>query len=308
MALIFKSGDELFDQGIDLVKRKEYAKARSNFRKTVEKGGKEKALAEMYVAILDVIASPKVPEPYDHLADVLRSAQGPFEFGLTEVDPAKAIVESRLVAERIRTLAIGGGTDADNIRGERLLALAQKYQVQIGNNPLKIYEITSGDTSTTGLKEALLLQAIGYEALSASVVFSDPKKAAEYLQNACNCRKQLGDSNGNDQNMKLISSYSKSAKCWICGRPSTGEGIHFLAMSSDITPFMRATNDDLLKSAPDSFQSIYVCRPCYTAISRKSDEIAKGYHNIAIAEMRAMEARLQAEIASVRSMTAMMRR
>ncbi|MDR3282832.1 MAG: hypothetical protein LBS92_04385 [Candidatus Methanoplasma sp.] len=307
MALIFKSGDELFDQGIDLVKRKEYAKARNNFRKTIEKGGKEKALAEMYVAIIDVVTSPNSPEAYDRLAGSLSAASGPFEFGLTEVDPGKAIVEARLVAERIRALGMDGNTDVKKAKGDKLLALAQKYQVQIGNNSLKIYEIINGDTSTTGLKEALLLQAIGYESLSSAVVFSDPKKAAELLQNAYNCRKQLGDGAGGDQDMKLISSYSKSAKCWICDRPSTGEGIHFLAMSSDITPFMRATNDDLLKSAPDSFQSIYVCRPCYTAISRKSDEIAKGYHDKAMAEMRAMEARLQAEIASIRSM-AMMRR
>ena len=42
---VFKSGDELFDQGVDLVKRKEFAKARRNFEKTVEKGGKAAALA-----------------------------------------------------------------------------------------------------------------------------------------------------------------------------------------------------------------------------------------------------------------------
>jgi hypothetical protein len=41
--------------------------------------------------------------------------------------------------------------------------------------------------------------------------------------------------------------------------------------------------------------------PCYSAISNRADDISRGYYNQAVSEMRAMEARLQAEIAAVRS-------
>ncbi|MDR0523000.1 MAG: hypothetical protein LBG62_01050 [Candidatus Methanoplasma sp.] len=309
MALnIFKSGDELFNQGVDLVKRKEYAKARKNFEKTIEKGGRESALAKVYVGIIDAISSPNSGASYDRLAGVLRSCGiDSFEFGLTDAETAKLITECELISERISALALDGDLDVKTNKGNRLLELAQKYQVQIGNSPLKMYEIMKGDTVTTGLREALGLQAIGYETLASATVFFDPKKAAEQLQSAYSCRKQLGDGQGGDRDMGLMKAYSRSVKCWICGRQSTGEGIHFLAMSSDITPFMRTAGDDLLKSAPETYESVYVCRPCYTSISRRSDEIARGYHERAMAEMRAMEARLQAEIASVRGM-ALMRR
>jgi hypothetical protein len=66
---------------------------------------------------------------------------------------------------------------------------------------------------------------------------------------------------------------------------------------------MRKSDDDILKSAPADYNSVYVCKPCYSSISRRSDEIARHYHDIAMREMRAMEARLQAEI---RSMSASM--
>jgi hypothetical protein len=307
MALLFKSGDEHFDQGVDLVKRKEYDKAKSSFEKTIKKGGKEAELSGLYIAILDAVMRQADPGAFENLAAALgRTNLGNFEFGLTEVDPAKLAVESRLTADRLRLIALNGNIELMTNKGNKLLELAQKYQVQIGNNPLKIYEITKGDTTTTGLRESLALQALGFESLAGAIVFTDPKKAAEQLQNAYNCRRQLGDSG--DQDMRLIKSYSKSVKCWLCGRPSTGEGVHFLAMSSDITPFMRATNDDLLKSAPETFESVYVCRPCYTAVSRRADEISKVYYDRAITEMRAMEARLQAEIASVRGMAMMSRR
>jgi hypothetical protein len=306
MALLFKSGDEHFDLGVDLVKRKEYDKARNSFDKTIKKGGKEAELSGLYIALINAITRPADASAFENLANVLGKTNLPnFEFGLTDVEPAKLAVEANLNADRLRLVALNGNIELMTNKGNRLLELAQKYQIQIGNNPLKINEISKGDTTTTGLRESLALQALGFESLAGAIVFTDPKKAAEQLQNAYNCRRQLGDSG--DQDMKLIKSYSKSVKCWMCGRPSTGEGVHFLAMSSDITPFMRATNDDLLKSAPETFESVYVCRPCYTAVSRKADEISKVYYDRAIIEMRAMEARLQAEIAAVRGM-AMMRR
>jgi hypothetical protein len=158
----------------------------------------------------------------------------------------------------------------------------------------------------TGIKEALYIQAYGYESLASAAVMSDPKKAAELLQNAYTCRKQLGEDG--QKEMNRIKAYSKSVKCWICGRPATGEGVHFLAMSSEISPFMRKSDDDILQSAPTDYNSVYVCKPCYTSISRRSDEIARQYHDVAMQEMRAMEARLRAEISSMYSTINMMRR
>jgi len=302
---ILKTGDELFDQGVDLIKRKEFSKARNNFEKTIGKGGKNAALAGIYIDIIDACLDNKNPARFERLASTLGKTNASFEFGLTEIDPQKVALECKLLAERMNIVRTPGNTVAElEQRGNKYLDLARQYQSKIGNNLIQIYEVV-GMPVTNGIKEALYLQAWGYESLAAGAVMSDPKKAAELLQNAYTCRKQLGEDGQSDLN--LMKAYSKSVKCWICGRPSTGEGVHFLAMSSEITPFMRTADDDILKSAPADYNSVYVCKPCHSSISRRSDEIARRYHDVAMAEMRAMEARLQAEIRNMYTMMSIRR-
>ena len=303
---VFKSGDELFDQGVDLIKRKEFAKARSNFEKTIAKGGKNANLAGIYIDMIDACLDNNNPARYERLASTLGKANGPFEFGLTEINPERVALECSLLAERMQVGRMQGNTpEALEQKGNKFLDIARRYQAKIGNDSIQINEIV-GLQVNTGIKEALYLQAWGYESLAAGAVMSDPKKAAELLQNAYTCRKQLGEDG--QQDMNLMKAYSKSVKCWICGRPSTGEGVHFLAMSSEISPFMRQSDDDILKSAPADYNSVYVCKPCYSSISRRSDEIARRYHEQAMQEMRAMEARLQAEIRSMNAAMMVMRR
>jgi hypothetical protein len=304
MALsVFKSGDDLFNQGVDLVKRKEYAKARKNFEKTIEKGGREAALARVYIDLIDACLDNNNPSGYSRLAATLSNMKEGFVFGLTDIDPARLALECGLLAERMEVgrQQASGPTQLE-AKGNRFLDIARKYQTQIGNETIMISEIV-GLPVNTGIKEALYIQAIGYDNLASAAVMSDPKRAAELLQSAYACRKQLGEDG--QGTMNLIKAYSKSVKCWICGRPSTGEGVHFITIASDISPFMRKSDDDILQSAPADYGSVYVCRPCYTAISKRADEIAKLYHERAMQEMRAMEARLQAQINSA---MALMRR
>jgi hypothetical protein len=302
---VFKSGDELFVQGIDLVKRKEFAKARKNFEKTIEKGGREAVLARIYVDIIDVCLDNNNPDRFSRLASSLGNIKDNFEFGLTQINPERVARECALLAERINIGRIQGNSSAVlEDKGNKFLDVARRYQSQIGNDSIVISEIV-GLQVNTGIKEALYIQAWGYECLASAAVMSDPKKAAELLQNAYTCRKQLGEDG--QKEMNRIKAYSKSVKCWICGRPATGEGVHFLAMSSEITPFMRKSDDDILQSTPSDYNSVYVCKPCYTSISRRSDEIARQYHEAAMQEMRAMEARLRAEISSMYTMINMRR-
>jgi len=303
---VFKSGDELFDQGVDLIKRKEFAKARRNFEKTIGKGGREAALASIYIDLIDACLDNNNSARYSRLASSLENMSEPFQFGLTDINPAKVAVECRLLAERMGIGAMPSNTpQALEAKGNGFLDIARKYQSQIGNDTIVISEIV-GIQVNTGIKEALYIQAWGYESLAAGAVMSDPKRAAELLQNAYTCRRQLGEDGQKDLN--LIKAYSKSVKCWICGRPATGEGVHFVAMSCELSQFMRGSDENILKSAPEDYASIYVCKPCFTSISRRSDEIAKRYHDIAMQEMRAMEARLQAQIASAATAAAVMRR
>lgn len=300
---LFKSGDDLYTEGIDLIKRKEYKEARKVFQKAIDKEGGDDVLASVYIGMINLSDSLGEANDYRNLIPLLSNCnRDEFEFGLTTIVTSKFITECQLALESIRATNMGG--DAI-IKGKEIIAVGQRYQAEIGTDNLKTVEMFRGDTTQTGIKEGMIHMAIGYETMAQGYVQSDPKKAAEMLQAAYNYRKQIGDSGEND--LKLIREYSRSAQCWICGRSATGEGIHFMAMSSDISPLMRKEQDELLKSASENFESIYVCRPCYTAISRRADGIARGYHEQSMQEMRAMEARLRAEIAAVRSSVAMMR-
>ncbi|MCL2509507.1 MAG: hypothetical protein FWF07_00305 [Methanomassiliicoccaceae archaeon] len=302
MALtLFKSGDDLFNQGVDLIKRKEYAKAKKNFEKMIEKGGREVTIARAYVDIIDACLDKDNLNRYTKLAATLDGMTDGFEFGLTQINPSRLALECRLLAERMSLDSIANKEE----RGNKLLDVARKYQTMIGNDSISISEIV-GNPVNTGIKEALYIQAQGYENLASAAVMTDPKRAAELLQNSYACHKQLGEDGKNVLN--TINAYSKSVKCWICGRPATGEGVHFVAMSSDISPFMRKSDDDILKSAPADYNSIYVCRPCYSSISRRADDIAKQYHERAMQEMRAMEARLQAQINNLSTTMSLLRR
>lgn len=303
MAFLFKSGDEIFNEGVDLVKRREYSKARNSFNKSMEKTPGNRELCMIYIAIIDTLNSPTNSNTFTNLAGLLeQTGAGSVDFGLTQIEPKKYAAECRLAVERLSALGMeSSDPKSKEEKGRRLIMLAQKYQVQIGNNPLKFNELQTGDTTVTGMKTAMSLQALGYETLASGEVLTDPKKAAEYLQNAYNYRRQAGEDGTADMN--LVQSYSKTAKCWICGRIATGEGIHFVGMSSDITPMLRNTQDDIVKSAPDSFETIYVCRACYSAVSRRADAIAQIYHQKAMEEIRLVEARLMAEISEVRART-----
>lgn len=300
MAFLFKSGDELFDGGVDLVKRKDYAKARNSFEKSIDKSPSKAPICRIYIGIIDTILGPTNSGAFSNLASLLeQSSESQIEFGITTLDTKSYAAECRLMVERISLMGISGGAKDKEEKGRKLVMLAQKYQMQIGNNPLRFNELQNGDTTVTGIKMAMNLQALGYESLADAAVLTDPKKAAEYLQNASNYRRQAGEDGSAD--LELVKSYSKSAKCWFCGRVATGEGIHFVGMSSDITPLLRNLQEDIVHSAPEDYSSIYVCRACFSAVSRRADEIAVKYHREAMEEIRRVEANMQAQINTLNS-------
>lgn len=185
-----------------------------------------------------------------------------------------------------------------------MVKCAQEIQVNIGNDTLMLNEFFNS-VSISGNKLALTLMAEGNECYASAYLWDDPKKAAEYQQFAYNYRRQIGETGENNQ--ALIRSYSKSASCWICGRDTTGEGMHFFPMSSDVSPQQKKKEDGILPSANDEYTSIYVCRACYSAISRRSDAIAQHYHKISMDELRSTEARLQAEIAALQAQVSSLR-
>ena len=298
---LFKNDDEHFDDAVDLIKRKEYEKAMGALRKSKskDKDGSLTAKCDAMEAFINLYNKQDDPGAYINAANKLKAyTGGELEMGLSTFDPQKLAEECLLMAKTLNIRRMPESSPAENkAKADGLMECAQEFQAKIGNNNLTIREFFGGGV-TVGMKESITLMAEANEHYSEAYAWEDPKKAAEYQQYAFNYRRQIGESG--DRNMELIRKYSSSATCWICGRDANGEGIHFYAMSSDISPQLRK-NDGVLKSADESFQNIYVCRACYSSISRRADAISKYYYGLSQEEMRSMEARLQAQIAALQS-------
>ena len=298
---LFKNDDEHMEDAVDLIKRKEYEKAMAALRKakSKDKDGSLSAKCDAMEAFINLYNKQGDAGAYINAANKLKAyTDGPLELGLSTFDPAKLADECLLMAKTINVRNMPSSNPAENkAKGEALMDCAKDYQVKVGNNNLAIREFFGGGV-TLGMKESITLMAEGNECLAEAFAWDDPKKAAEYQQFAYNYRRQNGESG--ERNQEFIRKYSASATCWICGRDASGEGMHFFPMSSDISPQMR-NNEGILKSADTEYKNIYVCRACYTSISRRADAISKYYYDVAQDDMRKMEARLQAEIASLQA-------
>lgn len=297
---LFKSGDELYDEGKELIKRGEYAKARDYLQKSIDKEGGDDDSAAVKVALIDLKDRMGSADAYRNLLEKLKLLSTPdFEFGITRIDRDDLMTECDLTIKLIEAKAISGGSDQLKKKSELLQALAQEFRSKKGDKHMIVMELFRNNTSVTGNTEFFKLMAMSYECLSAAVVWDNPAQAAEYEQIAMGYHQQCGESG--DDNLARSKDYSTTCTCWICGRIATGAGIHFFSAPADISPALDDSPDKAVKSMDPSGAHIYICRACYTAVSNRADDIAKGYHDVAMREMRAMEARLQAEIAALQS-------
>ena len=291
----FKNDNELLDIAKDLVKRREYSKAINNLEKAIDKDkdGDITPLCKAMIAVLTLHDQRSNIKAHTDASAALKNlGSDTFELGLSTFVVADLALECDMMAEFIRVRSLPGEKDSAKTKGDALIECAKKFQSQMWNKNMQLVEFFDGITRD-GAKYALMLMAEANESYSLAEAWLDPKKAAEFQQLAMNYRKQMGETG--EDNQRKIESYSKSATCWICGRDSTGEGMHFFPMSSDISPQAREKKD-ILPVADEGYQSIYVCRACYTAVSRKSDEISKRYYDASIRELRAAEARLESQI------------
>ena len=303
---LFKNGDDLYNQGDDLIKRGEYAKARDILQKSIDKEGGVDDVAAVKVALIDLSSRLTNPAAYRNLESKLKAvSQKQLEFGLTTFDRDALITECVLTAQKMQIMDATSNDSSKNEAAKQLQDLAVRYQSEIGDRNLIVLEIFKNDTTVTGMTEFYNLMAVSYEYMSDAVVWENPSQAAEYQQIAMGYRQQNGQSG--DANLARIRSYSCTSKCWLCGRVATGEGIHFFSAPADVSPALDKDDNGVAKSKPEGSTQIYICRACYSAVSNRSDEISQDYYNRAMAEMRAMEARLQAEIAALQTQISLTR-
>ena len=298
----FKDGDDLYDEATELLKRGEYGKARDIFQKSIDKDGGTDDVAAVMVALIDLKDRQTEGSAYKRVSDALSKTDATeIVFGLTTISCSELSTECGLMKRKMELLS----TSDKKAKSDGLQKLAVEIQSAIGDRNLIVPMLFRNDSTMTGTTEFLNLMAISYETLSEDIVWTDTQKAAEYEQIAAGYRQQNGQPP--DANMERIRCFSTTCRCWMCGRVATGEGIHFFSAPSEVTTSLDNGEDSPVKSRPEGGAHIYICRACYTAVSKRSDEISRRYYNEAIAELRRAEVRLQAEIAALQSQISMIR-
>ncbi len=300
---LFKSADELVDKGHNFLKQGEFSKALNNFEKATEKFRKEGDVqngenSNAFAKLLKIHSNKNDPNVYISASEALQPL-GDIElkFGVRDVKASNIANECSVKAEELSILTLPTD-DLSSLekRGRELQEMGTKYQSSIGTNVMIIPEIFE-KKKITGIQHAYALAAEGQENLAEAIVWSDPKKAAEYYQTAANYRRQIGEQNKEKSDTGKVQQFKKAAKCWLCGREIYGEDIHFFPMRSDITEFQRKSKESSpLPSKHESENMIYACRACHEAISKKADEIADHYHQIAIAYTNDVKDELQSQI------------
>jgi len=301
----FKNGDELFQLGEDLIGRKDFSEAREKFQKALDKGCKDEAKARFYISMIYLSEALGEPGRYEHLKEALyKLPEGGVKFGVTTVDRELLIAQCEISVMEISASRMD---DRDWMeKGQALLQAAAEFAGRIGDSNLPIQEMLRG-TALSGTRESLILQAQAYEVMGKGAVYGNPKQGSEYLQMAYNFRRQIGDSG--EEDLRLMKQFSITARCWLCGKQVAGQGVHFMAVPSEISDMFRGKeSNEAIRSTDENFHDIYMCMPCYTAISNRSDEISRRYYDMAMSEMRAMEARIMAEMAALRMANISMRR
>ncbi len=304
---LFKNGDELYDQSKELIQRGEFKKARDYLVKSIEKDGGTDDVAAVQVALIDLSSALNNSGAYKKVITAINglSSTRTIEFGLETIDCDALLIECEITSRKLDLTTRGFSTGELVERGKSLHAVAQDYQAKIGDKSLIVPSLFMKNTSLTGNTEFFSLMALGYESMAEGVVFDDPAQAAEYQQIAAGYRQQNGEDAS--ENMRKVTAYARTCTCWVCGRIATGEGVHFYSTRADVSPSLKDDANNVAQSRADT-EHIYICRACYSAVSYRADAIAQEYHNRAMQEMRAMEARLQAEIAALEMQIRLARR
>jgi len=300
MGFLFKNGDELYDQAVDLVGRKDFSGARNKFNSAIEKGcGDKENYCRFCIALINVGDKFGDASRYKELVKTLQALPaGGVTFGVTTADRDLIIAQAEAAVKEIEAQNM---SDADYMaKGQAYIAVASEYAVSIGDANLPIQEMLKG-TAVTGSRESLILQATAYEIMGKGAVYTDPKQGSEYLQMAYNFRRQIGDSG--EEDLRLMKNFAITAKCWLCGKQVAGMGVHFMSVRSQISGMFRGKEEaEPIRSSGDAFDCIYMCMPCYSAISNRADEISRQYFDQCMEEIRLLNIRMVAMEAEIQSL------
>lgn len=210
---------------------------------------------------------------------------------------------ARLLTEVRGILYMNLGLTAPNaVDAVKLLEAAYDHFLEIGDAPLIFSRYVSClKRRTTGNNAALECEGHIEFIKARQFMEIEPPKATENLIVAARAYRaaRLYDVAKSVNNR--IQELRATRKCWMCGREIQSAD-HFKIVKADVGSYfenlLRQRNEDM--RVIDGASRIALCNPCYSAIFYEADRIARGYHNIAMQAIAALEARIRQLEAAVR--------
>ena len=184
--------------------------------------------------------------------------------------------------------------------------LAQKYMDLIGSD-LSVWRLMKQEIDPQ--RRAYYLLGLASLIEANSVADADPGRSVALLSEATtNLELAAMDpmtlAPGTKEKLENI---AKFGKCWFCGREMQGQNFHYILLPASITQYTRQRYGSGMPPSLDE-NMVVACEGCSSSIRNVADKVARAYFESAMAEMRALEQRLdarisalQAEVSSLRS-------
>ena len=292
----FKTADEIFAQGQDLINRGDFNGALLKFNDAAQKYSKQgdsqkSKLASTYASIMAISGNQLNPDTYRFASKSLNElGDVQIRLGLRDSTSTQLAQEINLLAEDIESSRFQATIPKQHEeKAKKQQELALKFRTQIADSILAIPDIFNRQV-IKGETKALILMAESEQSLGESLISTDPKAAAEHYQRAKLWWMQAGNQELADWASARVNAYGKAARCWFCGREVSGEGVHYVHMPSDITDLLRkGTGETTLPSYDPVSGEVYACKGCQSAIYKTADFLS-------IKRMTELENRLMPKI------------
>jgi hypothetical protein len=300
MAPLIKDGSGLFEQGLSLVARSDFDGAQQKFlaasRKLAKDGmTREASKAQVYAQLMAARPGRSHPQMLAGLSSYLGTlGEEPMMVGARTTTARALSIQLGLEAREAELDGRAGSTPlSPQHRYEAQRELASRYQ-QLGDEVLILPELFTR-VSQTGSVRGQFLNAVAEEWFAGSLMAGDPLSAAEHYQSASQWWRLAGDEGRATEAARRTGALSVRASCWICGRQGSGHGIQFVSIPiASESAALKEGDASPLPSRDPTGHSAYVCKGCSSMISTVADQIAT-------ARDHALEAKLMAEIAAVKS-------
>jgi hypothetical protein len=133
-----------------------------------------------------------------------------------------------------------------------------------------------------------------------SVADTDPKRSVALLSEATtNLEMAAMDPMGVTTTTKTkLENIAKFGKCWFCGREMQGQDLHYVILPAKVSQYTRQRYGSDMPHSMEN-DAVVACESCASSIRNVADEVAKAYYERAMAEIKALEQRLDARINSL---------